>query len=279
MIKKYSRKIIQFISAGITNFNIKGLIDGNIYKGTSKGLCVPGLNCYSCPAAGFSCPLGTLQQSLMRIKNGVNTYILGWILLFSALFGRMICGFVCPFGLIQELLYKLPTLKLKPSFKYLRFVKYLVLAIFVIGIPIVVSFETGAGYPAFCKYICPEGTIAGGLLMMANDSLRSLFGMRYVFKLIILMIVVASSIFIFRPFCRVICPLGAIYGLFNSIALVRINVNPVSCTNCGKCKAVCPSRIEPVKECNSPECVRCGKCVSECPQKAIKYTILDGGKK
>lgn len=271
-IKKHYRLIIQTITLFAYNFYLKGILVGQIFKGFTKGLCVPGLNCYSCPAAGFSCPLGALQQSYMRIKRGINTYSIGLLLLFSTLFGRVICGYACPFGFFQELLYKIPTIKLKPNFKYLKYLKYLILVVFVIGIPIIISIEgQSAGYPAFCKYICPQGTISGGLLMISNKSLRMMFGNTFFLKLFILIIIIASAIFIFRPFCRIICPLGAIYGLFNSIAIVRINVDNSKCVGCNACKNACPVMLDPTKECNSTECVRCGKCISSCHTGAIGF--------
>lgn len=224
-IKKHFRTVIQILTTLIYNFNIKGLFNGHLFKGATKGACIPGLNCYSCPAAGFSCPIGALQQSYIKLRRGVNTYVLGTLMLFSVAFGRFVCGYACPFGFLQELLYKLPGKKLRSRLEYFTWIKYAVLFFFVIAMPMAVSVIRGTGYPAFCKYICPQGTIAGGLLMMADESLRSLFGAQFIKKLIILAIILILSVFIYRPFCRIICPLGAIYGLFNSVALIRINVD------------------------------------------------------
>lgn len=280
-IKKNFRTIIQIITTVIYNYNITGIFNGKIKQGATKGLCVPGLNCYSCPAAGFGCPLGALQQSYIKLKRGVNTYVIGLILLFSTVFGRIICGFACPFGFLQELLYRIPTKKIKASLEYVRWIKYVVLALFVVALPICVSIIKGTGYPAFCKYICPQGTIAGGLLMLADETLRSLLGSQFIKKLIILVVILVLSVFIYRPFCRIMCPLGAIYGLFNSIALIRINVDTAKCSNCGACSKQCPVSLDPVKQSNHPECVRCGKCIEACNQDAVHYCFMNssGGNK
>lgn len=268
-IKKYYRTLIQTITTIIYNYNLPGLFKGSIVQGPTKGVCVPGLNCYSCPAAGFGCPLGALQQSYMRVKRGVNTYVIGLLLLFGALFGRIICGFACPFGFLQEILYKIPSKKFTKSLRFLSWIKYVVLVVFVLAIPICVSIIKGTGYPAFCKYICPQGTIAGGLLMLADETLRDLIGLSFIRKLLILIAVLVLSVFIYRPFCQIVCPLGAIYGLFNSIALVRINIDTDKCSNCGACSKQCPVKLNPVSQANHPECVRCGKCIEACDKDAI----------
>lgn len=270
-IKKRMRTIIQTLSLIIANFNIQGLFSGEIYGGKTKGLCVPGLNCYSCPAAGFSCPIGSLQQSLMRVKREVNTYTMGLVVLFGALFGRLICGYVCPFGFIQDLLYLIPTQKIKASLRYFRWVKYAILVVLVVGIPIVLSLSKGTGIPVFCKYICPQGTIAGLITVITRSEMARYVGNNFLFKILVLIIILALAIFIYRPFCRVICPLGAVYGLFNSFALIRLHFSSKACSKCGMCKEVCPVMIDPPKECNGTECIRCGKCVNICPSQAISF--------
>ena len=109
-IKETKRHLIQLIASIVSNANIKGFIDGKIYTGPTKQVCVPGLNCYSCPGAIGSCPVGALQAQLGRAKKSIPFYILGFLLLFGVLFGRLICGFLCLFGFIQDLLYKIPVL-------------------------------------------------------------------------------------------------------------------------------------------------------------------------
>ena len=96
------RKLIQLYTALLFNANFKGFSQGSIYKGNSKILCAPGINCYSCPGAIAACPLGSLQGAISSDRSTL-FYVGGILLLYSLLFGRMICGWFCPFGFIQEL--------------------------------------------------------------------------------------------------------------------------------------------------------------------------------
>ena len=109
------RKLIQLYSALLFNANLKGFVNGKIYQGPIKNVCTPGLNCYSCPGASGACPLGSLQNALGASEKRTPYYVFGIIILYSILLGRIICGFLCPFGLIQELLYKIKTPKLKKN--------------------------------------------------------------------------------------------------------------------------------------------------------------------
>ena len=79
-IKPSKRKIVQLYTALLYNANIKGFFSGRIYRGASKNLCVPGMNCYSCPGAIGSCPLGSLQKSLYSTDASMFTYVIGTIL-------------------------------------------------------------------------------------------------------------------------------------------------------------------------------------------------------
>lgn len=121
------------------------------------------------------------------------------------------------------------------------------------------------GDPTFCKYICPAGTLEGGIpLTLLDTSLRSAIGFLFVWKTTLLIITIILSIIIFRPFCRFICPLGAIYSLFNQISFYRLEVDKNMCTSCGKCSRKCKMNIEVYKHPNSLECIRCGECKDVC---------------
>lgn len=276
------RKKVQAISTLLTNAYFKGFVSGKIYTGNLKHICVPGLNCYSCPGAIGSCPIGSLQAVIGGIRHQFSFYVAGIITLFGALFGRLICGWVCPFGFIQELLYKIPSVKLKLSKKlsWLKYLKYAFLIIFVILLPMFFVNKFGLGAPAFCKYICPAGTLEGGIpLVILNKSLRSAIGFIFKWKVLILLITVILSILTFRPFCRFVCPLGAIYSLFNPISLYRLNVDSNKCTKCGLCASKCKMDVNVYKTPNSLECIRCGECISVCPNKAINKEFSIGVKK
>ncbi|WP_099189649.1 4Fe-4S binding protein [Tepidibacter mesophilus] len=271
------RGLSQIITTIITNANINGFIEKNIYKGSTKKVCVPGLNCYSCPGAIGSCPIGSIQAVVGSIKYNVSLYITGLISLIGIIFGRFICGWLCPFGLFQDLLYKIPSRKIEVSKKInsvLRYFKYLILILFVILLPMFLVNEFGMSPPYFCEYICPVGTLEGGIpLVLLNKSLRETIGVLFLWKMFILLGITVGAIFIYRPFCRYICPLGAFYGLFNPISFYKFKLDKNLCINCNACMRKCKMNIEIHKKPNSTECIRCGDCIKECPTKAIKKEI------
>ena len=265
------RRIIQLITAVLYNCNITGFAKGTIYQGSVKGMCVPGLNCYSCPGAVGACPLGSLQSALLSSKYKMPYYMLGVLLLFGVLLGRVICGFLCPFGLLQELLYKIPGRKLKKSRWTRRFslIKYVVLAVFVIIIPLKLA------VPGFCKFICPAGTLEGGVpLVIMNDSLRRLIGWLFSWKLLLAVIIIIASVFVFRFFCGFICPLGAFYSLFNRISIFGVKVDEHKCTNCGMCVRQCRMDVNKIGD---RECIQCGDCKEVCPAGAVTLGVKKAG--
>ncbi|MCL1817142.1 MAG: 4Fe-4S binding protein [Clostridiales bacterium] len=264
------RKIIQWLSFIVTNSYVPGFIRGTIYKGSLKQFCVPGLNCYSCPGAIASCPLGAIQAVLSDRKYAFSYYMLGLLLFFGLVFGRFICGFLCPFGLFQELLHKLPGPKIKHPWRWPRFIKYALLLVFVIILPLLMVNKFGMGAPDFCKYICPAGTLGAGLPLIAlNPPLRAALGALFAWKMTIALAIVAGAIFIYRFFCRYLCPLGAIYGLFNRLSLYQLRCNKKNCIDCGLCQSNCKLGLNPAHHPNNAECIRCGDCVKTCPQGAL----------
>lgn len=265
------RRIIQLYAALLFNANLKGFISGNIYQGKSKIMCAPGINCYSCPGAIAACPLGSLQGSFSADKSTL-FYVGGILLLYALLLGRWICGWLCPFGFIQDLLHKIKTPKLKkgPVTRILSFFKYVVLVFFVFIVPIIYAFRD-TPLPAFCKYICPAGTLEGGLGLLSNkvnEGYLSMLGPLFTWKFILMVSILVGCIFIFRLFCRFICPLGAFYGLFNKISLFGVKVEPHKCTGCGKCVNYCKLDVHSVGD---QECISCGKCMEVCPTDAIVW--------
>ena len=266
------RRLIQVLSAILYNMNFKGFVRGSIYTGRLKSFCVPGLNCYSCPGAISSCPLGSLQSALSDIKYKIPLYVLGLLALFGVIFARAVCSFLCPFGLIQELLYKIPAPKIKKSriTRRLSAVKYIVLFVFVLTVPILTAVSAGMPLPSFCKYICPAGILEGALpLLSVNTAVRELLGTLFWFKLSLLAFTLAFSVFIFRPFCRFICPLGAIYSFFNKVSITGIKVDKDKCIGCNACVKSC--KLD-VREINDRECIRCGECAEKCKFNAIYFS-------
>jgi ferredoxin-type protein NapH len=252
----------------------KNFISGKIYQGNIKVLCSPGLNCYSCPASAVSCPIGAIQFFLAGVKSGISLYVTGFLMIMGVVFGRFICGYACPMGLLQDLLYRIKTPKILLRLRFLRYIKYIVLAVFVVLLPVIASEFFGLGQPWFCKYICPSGTIFGAVpLLLANDFLRGLIGVQFILKVILAAGIVSAAVFIYRIFCRVLCPLGAIYALFNKISILHMDCDREKCQSCGNCSRECQIMLTPVSEPNASECVRCGRCVNACKSKALGYKI------
>ena len=275
---KHIRKIIQGAWGLLTNGYLRGFLPGGpaLYKGPLKKFCVPGMNCYSCPGALGACPIGALQSFFTARNRSFPFYVLGYLAAVGVIAGRFICGWLCLFGLIQELLYKIPTPKLNLSGRpdrVLRNLKYLVLAVLVVALPLLCRSPYGAGEPFFCKYVCPVGTLEGGIpLVLLNDMLRPSIGGLFIWKAAILLLCILASVFIYRPFCRYLCPLGAFYALFQKISIVRLEVKHDRCINCGACSRVCGMKADPLKNPNSTECIRCGECVRACPADALAFT-------
>ncbi len=268
---EWKRLTVQAAAALLQNAHIAGFFNGTIYTGPLKSVCVPGLNCYSCPGAVGACPVGSLQSALTKSKPSFPFYVLGFLLLCGALLGRTVCGFLCPFGLVQDLLFKIPffkKLRTFPGEKYLRWLKYAVAALLVFALPLLYKL------PYFCKYLCPAGTLFGAIPLLSVDQLLSdQIGPLFWWKLIVLVWIVLLSLLLSRPFCRWLCPLGAFYGLFARVSLVRLHYAASVCVHCGRCQAVCPMGIDPVTQYDSPECIRCGRCARVCPTKALKVGV------
>lgn len=273
-INEWKRHRLQALWALLTNSYLAGFVHGKIYRGRLKSFCVPGLNCYSCPGAAGACPIGALQAVIGNWNFKIAFYVSGFMILTGALIGRFVCGWLCPFGLIQDMLHKIPFPRKIRSFcgdQLLRKLKYLVLAVFVILMPMLVVDVLGQGAPYFCKLICPAGTLEGGIpLVLLNQSMRSALGWLYIWKNAVLFVTVILSILIYRPFCKYICPLGAVYSVFNSISVFGYRLDKDKCIGCGTCAEVCKMQVDPVENMNHPECIRCGACKKACPVQAIK---------
>ncbi len=272
--KNNLRPAFQGLWAFITNSYMVGFVQGKIYQGKLKNICLPGLNCYSCPGALGSCPVGALQSSFASRENKFSFYLCGFLVFVGAIMGRYVCGWLCPFGLIQDLINKIPFPKKLNTFKgdkLLRKLKYLILLVFVILLPMVIVDATGLGDPWFCKYICPAGTLEGGVpLVLLNAALRETVGFLYTWKMVILAVTVFLSVIIYRPFCKYICPLGAIYSFFNKVSVFGLRFDKEKCVDCGRCANKCKMNVNPCKNPDSTECIRCRECISVCPTGALQ---------
>lgn len=270
------RRLIQIYAALLFNANLKGFVSGEIYKGNTKSMCVPGMNCYSCPGAVGACPLGSLQNAIAEAGSTKKFeglyYVLGILVLFGIFMGRWICGFLCPFGLVQDWLYKIKTPKVKKNklTRALSYLKYVLLVLFVF----VITFSFGLKkmtLPGFCKYICPAGMLEGSMGLLSNEANSSLFAMLgplFTWKFALFVGMMVAAVFIYRFFCRFVCPLGALYGLFNKVSVFGIKVEKSKCIDCGLCVNKCKMDVHHVGD---HECINCGECMSVCPTNAIVW--------
>jgi polyferredoxin len=231
------------------------------YAGFWRGACVPFLNCHACPTAIFSCPIGMLQH-FMAIQS-FPYFLLGFFMVVGLVVGRAACGWLCPFGLIQDWLYKIKTKKFGIP-QFLNYAKYLVL----IGLVIIIPYLTAEHW--FSK-LCPFGALIAGIPWVAWNPVdpdfdapvidTDLIGPMYYLKILILIAFLLWFIFAKRPFCRTICPMGAIWALFNRISLLKATVKE-SCVECHQCATVCPMELDVYKEVNSENCIKCLDCTT-----------------
>ena len=265
-----------WIQAGatlLTNIHLPNFAKGTLYQGSGKYVCVPGLNCYSCPGAAGACPIGAFQAVVGSSKFRFSYYITGILILVGVLLGRLICGFLCPFGWFQELLHKIPSPKISTKkLRPLRYIKYAVLLVMVVLLPMLAVNAMGMGDPFFCKYLCPQGVLEGAIpLSLTNAGIRAALGRLFTWKAYILLAVILGSVVFYRPFCKWLCPLGAFYALLNRVSLFQMCVDTSKCVSCGACAKACKMDVDITKTPNHAECIRCGMCMKACPTDAIQY--------
>ncbi len=252
------------------------VLANNGFLRATKSTCWPGLNCWACPTASFACPIGALQNSLgawrwkvadvgvFAALAALPWYVIGTLLLAGGLGGRWTCGWICPFGLFQDLLARITRRKVYPP-RWLAYLRYLVL----VGVVFIVAYWTGQ--PWFCK-LCPQGFLEGGIPQpLLRPELRSGIGWLWYLKLAIFLLTVLAAVFMVRPFCAIACPLGAIYAMMQPYSLYRTVVLHDACTNCGWCVANCPQGLDPRADIDGALCVSCLEC-RKCPARAIVST-------
>jgi ferredoxin-type protein NapH len=266
------RRIVQTIAFFIGNSYFASIPRASFYQGNLKGACVPVLNCYACPLAWGSCPIGTMQHFI--IVRALPFYLIGVLGLIGLVVGRWPCGWLCPFGFFQELLHRIPLRKIKLP-DWLRHLKF----VFLVGVVGLVAWWTFE--PWFCK-LCPAGTLEAGLPWLAWKARGSVFseGMDFTtwmfgVKMVILVGFILLSAMVWRPFCRFMCPLGAFLGLMNKVSLLQLDYDLDNCAiayakgsdfeNCASCKHCsnhCPMGLKVPEQRSSVDCIRCMNCTS-----------------
>ncbi len=172
------------------------------------------------------------------------------ILLVLAIGGRWACSRICPLGIIEELIFKIPVFKKYrelPGEKHLKKIKYEIFLLLLILVP---------------SIFMPNREQWRGAFLSVK-----LFGFSTVFLL---------SLFVYRPFCKYFCPFGVFLGLFNKISPYQYKLDS-TCNGCGLCKRTCKMGIVPYTDPNHMECIRCGDCLRHCPRKALHPKIKRKG--
>lgn len=258
------RTYVQIVATLLHNSYIPTIFNANIYQGFLKGICPPTLNCYACPFAVVSCPIGALQHfSVIRM---FPYYVAGLLGALGAISGKLACGWICPFGFFQDLIAKITKIKLRLP-KPLTYGPFIMLAVLVVAIPYM------TGEPWFSK-LCPAGTLEAALpwvthvpskyVETAGFVPREMIGSLFYIKLVILAAVIVMAVFITRFFCLVFCPMGAILALFNRFSLVQIRVSEESCRECADSTSKCPVHIDVRETPNHRDCYRCMRCAQGC---------------
>lgn len=217
-----------------------------------------------------SCPFGAVETAWSNLTRGTflrhlapsNWIALALVILSALALGRVFCGWACPIGAIQDALAGLmrrlagregglPLRLPRGIDRLLRYLKYLVLGW-------VLWSSVSAVVPPLAPF-CPFRT----LFELNTGSL---------FSLGIVLTFAGLSLIGERFGCRYLCPLGALLALLNRLSPLRPRVDAGRCMVCGRCDAICPAGIDPVRDgTEHPECVRCYACVEVCRRLAVKF--------
>lgn len=232
-------------------------------------MCSPVFHCYACPLATFACPIGVIAQfSALHMFPFI---AVGLLILVGILLGALICGWICPFGLLQDLAAKVPT----PRFKiphWMGYFRYVVL----FGAVLLVPWFFGEKHPLFICRICPAGGLESGVpLMVSAAGQGNLIPWPNAVKLAVIILFLVAIFFTIRPWCRVLCPLGAIFGFFNRFSVLSMKLEDQNCTQCGRCRTLCSYGGQPDKDPNSDTCLRCLECTQCAPGALQAGTVFD----
>ncbi|OHB69867.1 MAG: hypothetical protein A2V70_02235 [Planctomycetes bacterium RBG_13_63_9] len=217
-------------------------------------VCSPVFHCVSCPLASFACPIGALANF-----SAIHVFpfaAVGTLLIYGVVFGTFICGWVCPFGFLQDLVARIPTPKFElPT--WMGYLRYVVLIVFVLAIPFFFSESS----PLFFCSLCPAGALEAALPHTAKLAIAGQqVSWPSTVKITILVLILVAMLFKRRPWCTVFCPLGAIFALFNRISIFFVKFYPDRCSDCDLCRDKCPCAGLSERRAGVERCVRCLKC-------------------
>ena len=232
-------------------------------------ICSPVFHCYACPLATFACPIGVIAQ--FGALQMFPFIAVGLLITIAAVFGSLICGWLCPFGWLQDLAAKVPTPRFKlPS--WTGHFRYLILIATVLLIP----YFFGESHPLFICRICPAGALEKALPDIITQAVT---GEKIIWpnaiKLTILTVFIVAIFITIRPWCRILCPLGAIFGVFNKFSIFAMRLDDEKCTDCGHCRTICSYGRQPDKDPNGSACMRCLECTKCAPKALTLNTIFE----
>ncbi|MCE5248592.1 4Fe-4S binding protein [bacterium] len=234
-----------------------------------KWFCNPVLSCHSCVLSWFACPVGVFVH-----YSGYHVFpflALGTVLLIGVLFGRLLCGWVCPFGFLQDILHRIPTRKFTLP-RWTGSIKYAVLIFMVLLIPFFLGSET---MYSFCR-ICPASALQVTIPGLVSTGFKDI-SLSMAVKLTVLAVVLVLVIFSSRAFCKTLCPIGALLAPLNFISVWTVSVPTETCLSCKRCDKACPTDVTPSERIaegiapnRSPDCIVCHECQSACTITADK---------
>jgi len=217
-------------------------------------VCGVVFHCYSCPLATFACPVGVLANfSALHL---VPFLAIGTLVICGAAVGAFVCGWACPFGLLQDLIGRVPVPKAALP-NWTSYSRYAVL----VGLVLVVPYLYSESHPLFICRLCPAGALEGAVPNMARTWIAGeQVTWPSALKLGILTLVLVAAFVKWRPWCSLLCPLGAIFGLFNRGSLLVLRMRVDRCRGCGQCHRMCRYGVLPDKNLNNARCIRCLEC-------------------
>jgi polyferredoxin len=228
------------------------------------------------PSTDAFCPFGAVETLWQFASSGTfvqkthpSNLVVGiGLLIGSVLAGATFCGWICPFGALNDLL---TWVRKKLRLPELR-------------IPLNVDRILSLG-----RYVTLVGilyaTIRTATLWFSNyDPYRTLFSLGWLFEFnlaeqwpayIIALVVIIGGLFIPRFWCRYLCPQSALLSLLQCISLFKVRRNASSCIECGRCDRTCPTRL-PISTSKAVKgnCIGCLECVEACPVKDTLYVGL-----
>jgi len=228
---------------------------------------VPGcvFHCYSCPLSSFACPIGVMANyaALFPAVQEVPYLLLGVLLVAGALSGSLACGWACPFGFFQDLVAKIPTPKFQVP-AWMGYGRYGVLVGLVLALPLYLGWQ-GVPYEeqavSICR-VCPAGALEAGLPYSVQSLAAGEGWLMSGFKTALLAALVGAALFVQRPWCRVLCPLGGLLARFNRVSLFHLRFRKTECVGCNLCRSRCPFGVKVDEAVNVVGCVRCLECTA-----------------